>query len=221
LGSPSASEHARRAVVAVVVGVVVAVAACGPSRAAYQLDVDRVVRTPARAREAPAPATLAPQPWRVGQWTLHRMTSGDELAYERVRIVAQDACGWWIEQVRQSYTERVEVKACYRAPDGTTPGIDLLQQIVVRRDATDPVTLDFRGGQNADTKQQLAAVLADVTFDARSLAGATREDVQVPAGQFRQAARAGDQWFHPAVPLGGLVRAQRPAGEAVLLDYGP
>lgn len=207
--------------------------ACGPSRAAYQLDVDRVLRTPARPRELAAPASLAPRPWRVGQWALYAVT-GTERAYERLRVVAHDACGWWIEQVRQSPTERVEVEACYRdAPEGVASSLELLQEITIRRDATDPVTLDFRHGANAATKRQLAAVLANLTIDAGALATAPREDVTVPAGTFRQAARtelalaAGGQrdhvtrWIHPAVPLGGTVRVDAATGTVALLDYGP
>jgi hypothetical protein len=60
------------------------------------------------------------------------------------------------------------------------------------------------------------------------------QDVAVPAGRFRQCIRADATvargcsgklmtgWFHPAVPLGGMVQGRTPDGQLTmeLVDFG-
>ncbi len=208
--------------------------------AGYRSDVDAVLAANARggARVGP-PAALVPQPWRVGQWALYRTQHDGDLGYEKVGVVGQDACGMWIERVRQDYRHRTVTKICYRdmpqlPADARTiaDAIDLVQVEISQHDGARARVLDFRGGQNAQLKQAMQAFGAELVSFAWT-AALPRQDVSVPAGTFEATARTTanvdvgfmsvtvDAWVHPEVPVEGLVESRSSNGiETALLAYG-
>jgi hypothetical protein len=200
-------------------------------------------------REVPASTTLESLPWKVGQWALYRRQapnrSGEKsVTYQTISVLAEDACGIWIKVVQQAGADRSEWTACFRATSDSQSSrslLDRLQVVITQRSGHKPIVTDFRAGRDADRRSELAWIAA--VSRRRSWAGIepvpgpVREDVEVPAGRFRQAVRetVGDSqgamqwshWYHPDVPFSGVIRTSAVrAGhtdggyELILLDYG-
>jgi hypothetical protein len=211
---------------------VIFVVACAPN---YQADIDRTLaRAPTEHREIAAPTALQLQPWKVGQWTLYRVTRNADVGYIEVSIMAQDTCGIWLHQITQSTEHRLDVRICYRSmPTDGKP--DLVQIVKVKVDESETRTVDFH---DFDTKAEelKKAVLAYTTsfpIDWHDNTALPREDLDLPAGHFAQAVRgtgtsvlpsgASDStvWSHPDVPIGGTLKVSTDNGtELVLVAYG-
>jgi hypothetical protein len=199
----------------------------------YKGDVDRVLAAHAGpAPQVAAPTALEPQPWRVGQWALYKTSQGGDVGYEKDSVVAQTACGIWIERLVQSYEHRSLWKSCWASdPSAGTRAIDRIQVVVMQVDDRHPIVVDFRDGKNAQLRHTLDGVLMRLLWKVD--ANLPREDVDVPAGHFAQTARSTTTvsmgaksfdftaWVHPEVPLGGLVKGRASDGtDALLLAYG-
>lgn len=189
--------------------VLIALAACGgkskPAAPPYVSDVDQVLATKPAPREVAAPAALEAQPWKVGQWALYRMTTGDVVGYMRYRAVAQDTCGMWFEQTIADRSSKLVIKLCLPSPPDLTTAAQATVQ--VNDGPAQPMTPPPKNMTLAGTgwTQQ---------------AGAPREDVTVPAGRFAGTVKttmtlkgvATTVWSHPAVPLAATVKAQAANG---------
>jgi hypothetical protein len=208
-------------------------AACGGSAQ----DVDTVIAAHHHDRTIAPSTTRRIRPWQVGQWTLSKVTSGNEIGYVRQSIVAQDACGIWLESAAQSRHGRTVSKACFRAAPthevDPTAELDALQAAMVRQGSR-TVVVDFRNGQNPNTKRTMMANLKNtVTFAWESSPSDELTTVAVPAGRFEgvahvvsrlwidQSMQTVDTWIHPDVPISGAVKSVATDGsDSELLDYG-
>ncbi len=196
----------------------IVLAACGGGTSkppAYVSDVDQVLAPTPAPREIAAPAaTIEPQAWKVGQWALYRMTTGDVVGYMRYRAVAQDACGLWFEQTIADRSTKLVIKLCLASP----PDLGSAAQ----------ATVEVNGG----APQPLNPPPKDMTLAGAGWArqaDAPREDLGVPAGRFAGAVKttmtlkgvATTVWSHPAVPLAGTVKVKAANGVTTeLVDFG-
>ena len=203
----------KRALVASVV-----LAACGGGTSkppAYVSDVDGVLAAKPAARDVAAPATLEAQPWKVGQWALYRMTTGDVVGYMRYRAVAQETCGLWFEQTIADRSTKLVIKLCLASPPDLASATQASLQV------------------NSGAPQVLNPPPKDMTLAGAGWAqqaDAPREELRVPAGHFAGSVKttmtlkgvATTVWSHPAVPLAGTVKVQAANGVTTeLVDFGP
>jgi hypothetical protein len=184
----------------------------------------------------PEPAvSYEPLRWREGQWRRHRIVERDgRQTVSRVTVKRVDESGFWLEQEHTSYDGEVQITTVHfeAQPSSMERALELVRGVVVRMQ--DGETMSWHFGSGDDTrKAELAGAIV-------SIAGLVErpspplEDVKVPAGQFRgcmklaaYVARGASGkpitgWYHPSVPLGGMVQGQSPDGEATmeLLEYG-
>jgi hypothetical protein len=178
-----------------------------------------------------APDTFTPVPWKVGQWTRHRITeSNGRSSTLTYKIVSEQDGAHWIEVVTGA------------ANAGT-----VLQILMRLTDRTKPEQGEILGAKikmpNGGVKKLEGAVLAAASAGYKkslrhlslpSLAGLPRETVTVPAGTFRGCFKFSDTtavaglelkstvWSHPDVPISSLVKNQSEDGSTFLelLDYG-
>ena len=217
--------------------------ACGPKiNPAYQMRVDRILAEhPAKDNRIEAPRTLAPQPWKVGQWAIYKVweTNGD-IGFERLSVVKQDDCGIWVETFHVSPRTKTISQVCFeRMPFDSDPdkavkqALDLVR-IMKTKSGDEPVqTIDFSTPQGAMMRGMMQGMSQGMYFDWRIDDSVPREVISVPAGTFVQAAQitatvrlgfitlTSQVWVHPAVPLNGSVRTEGPKGyRTELLAYG-
>jgi hypothetical protein len=186
-----------------------------------------------------AARSLAPRPWAVGQWTLYRLSSPGHVGYMKHSIVAKGTCGFWLETMVVSgrYDDRLVVKVCFRAmPDlHTDPATEVdLYQAFMSRQGRRTVVIDFRNGQNPNTKRMVRELLQSfIALAWQSAPQAQAQDTVVPAGTFAGAARVTarvifleslttvEAIVHSDVPIGGTLKsASANGGEIILLDFG-
>jgi hypothetical protein len=206
-------------------------AACS---AAYHGDVDTVLASHHSEHvQAAPPEELAPQPGKAGQWALYRTADRDgEVGYQLVAIT-RGRCGIWLEVVWGTATHRTVSKTCYRAmPDfaaRTKSWEGLLAVAVTQLDADDPVIVDLRDPDGRSLAPRLQLARFHAVFDSARWRheDLPREDVDVPAGRFARAVRATSakraitSWFHPEVPITGLVESRSDDGARVeLVAFG-
>lgn len=186
--------------------------------------VDAVLGAHVVPRHVAAPASLDGKPWRVGQWALYR-TGGAVPGYERIAVVAIDACGMWILDDQDRYQGSRRYLMCFAPGRGNAP-VDRLRIAILRFGTGAPRVFDFRDGGHVAGRLAFAP-LVDRLAPPRGIAVSVspRDDIVVNAGSFAQAVRLTEggitRWIHPAVPLGGIVRSRSAHGfESVLLAYG-
>jgi hypothetical protein len=197
--------------------VIALVVACGGGKSkppAYVSDVDQVLAVKPGPRDVAAPTSLESRPWKVGQWALYRMRTGDVVGYMRYRAVAQDTCGLWFEQTIADRSTKLVIKLCLPSPPDLTTAAQATMQ--VNDGAAQPL--------NPPPKN---VVLAGAGWSQQ--ADAPREELTVPAGRFAGTVKttsmlkgvATTVWSHPAVPLAGTVKAHAANGVTTeLVDFG-
>jgi hypothetical protein len=203
----------------VVVAAAAVVIGCAAPRVSYRAWVDTVTAPAARAtQEVPWPAKLRSREWKVGQWLLYKKTVGG-LAFERVSVVAEDRCGSWIEWLTVSYERHERWLLCLSK--------NRLHVGTLEVDGSRPVAVDFRDGRNPEVRRGLEErlwLLLEMPRAEELSAG--YENVDVPAGRFRNAIRnerpGVQRWVHPDVPLGSVIKVSSADGseQQVLLAYG-
>ncbi len=168
---------------------------------AYRANIAATL-APRASPSIPAPATVEPKPWAIGQWSLYKMTMDGEVGYEQLGVVAVDACGIWVQLVTQSARSRTTITGCVHAdPDGHKRVAD-----VVWDHAGYVWTSDGRG------RPEEVWLLEAFTPTWRG-GDSPGEVVDVAAGHFEGAIRepvSSDgtiAWSHPAVPFGGRIRS--------------
>jgi hypothetical protein len=112
-------------------------------------DLSDVLSVRPLAKDVPASPVMSPQPqpWKVGQWALYKRILNTQPDYYRESIVAQDACGIWLDEVSESIWQRHEVLTCWREMPQPLPperAVELLQVLIVKYDDTLVVMRDFR-----------------------------------------------------------------------------
>lgn len=197
-----------------------------------------LAKHPAQTKTYPA-APLNPQAWKVGQWTLSRTERKGVVGYERIGVVGQDACGWWIETVRQDAKTRNISKVCFEkqpelpkaATGNARPALDYVKVIMSKTDDQAVQTIDMNSSQGQMMKSMMGTNVA--MFQWSFGPDAEKKDVTVPAGTFQGAARVDASaqvafikvtatgWVHPAVPLNGSVRTEASDGSVTeLVAFG-
>jgi hypothetical protein len=184
-----------------------------------------------------APRGYAARPWAEGQWVLWKLTSAKgEVSIMRQSVVRKDAKGLWLETEIQGWrSHTVQKTLVSRQPTGLEDVADvILRSINSTGDQRPPQVYDFEDGGPAATlmKGLMKGMVAGVSAPSR-LPDFVKEDVQGPAGSFREAARFQSKvvifgmeslstvWFHPAVPLHGMVKSvSKEGGSGELLDFG-
>jgi hypothetical protein len=221
---------------------VLSLTACsGPQiKAAYKSDVDATLAAQSPAQRELPRAALEPRAWKVGQWALYRTNTDGKPGYEKLSIVGEDECGFWLEQVQQDYYQRSISKICYSRmpwlPDDSghyvADTLDLVQVMITQGNGGRLQIWDFRKNpQMKDSMKMLAQTL--VTFDWVKKESLPREDLVVPAGRFDGTATfpftltvlwktiTVTTHIHPEVPVYGVVRTDASTGRiSELLSFG-
>jgi hypothetical protein len=211
-------------------------AACAPARPSLKEAADRGAAPGATPRDLAAQRQLEPMRWQVGQWTLTRsVNEKGEATFARTAVAAQEAAGFWIETDLEEPRRRAVTRVLYAAmPRSAAETTALVRRIVIREDGKPEQVIDL-----APNGAAAAAAGRDAGPYARgALASApgphVREDATVPAGTFRGCARVEAKaeaspfpadatiWYHPAVPLGGVVKSVSADGRWTLelVDFG-
>jgi hypothetical protein len=180
-------------------------------------DVDRrIKRLGPPAQTYPAPASPAPLPLVVGQWTQHAMTDDQgRPSFLTMKLVGEDLGSFWLELLEETYS-----------------GKRVTKMLVYFGDRTSATAMDIRaiktrvgeGEVKEATPEELQASRTNwqgiLTMLAASWQGLPQEEARVPAGIFAGSYKRQTEpgwgplgststtWSHPAVPISGLVRSQ-------------
>ncbi len=170
---------------------------------------DVPLAAPADPPTAPAePPVLLP--WKIGQSVTYEVTDKQQTKTVTLRVVAEDACGFWLDVDNGDQTLRMCVT---RAP------LLEVHTLVVRKDGLTTAVTD---GPPADAST-VAPLLELLTADWNGRRGMPREDVTTPATTFPAALKEVNggrtRWSHPAVPLGGVVRETEGDVSTILVDF--
>jgi hypothetical protein len=186
---------------------------------------------------AAAPMSYAPLQWAEGQWRKHRIGERDGRAtVTTLAVVKQDSSGTWIEQQHTGLDGRTQVVKVLYATQPATPeeAYEAARAIAIRFEDGTTFSASFPAGDADDEKKaEFTATIVSMA----GLSGALRDptqDVGIASGRFAACKRmtapvargpggkriAG--WYHPSVPLGGMVRGESPDGESTLelVDFG-
>jgi hypothetical protein len=187
---------------------------------------------PSPGVRVPARDSLHAHPARVGQWALYRISDGASIGYEYVDVT-QGQCGVWFEVVWVARGHRTVSKVCYRTmPDldhSTERWLPLTRVAVTQRDDGVTTVFDLQAGDGVANQRFIDLCRFQSTFDGARWRhdDLPREDVDAIAGQFAGAVRVISanhdlkMWFHPDVPLTGLVRSHaRDGTDLELVSFG-
>ncbi len=199
--------------------------------AAAKADVDRRVAALAPSTRAfPAPTTAEPPPLAAGQWITVKQTDQDgRPSFNTFKIVGMQDGAYWYEVSMDSYYGHTAVR-----------------MLLAVGDRRDPATFDVRAYFIKDAEGRVqempAATLGMVRSTYQSMLDQLvirwdqlpQEDVTVVAGSFSMSFKGrstvsmagmsatSDVWYHPAVPVNGLVKSigvDRPS-TLELIDFG-
>lgn len=212
--------------------VAVLVAACTPSiDGAAKADLDRRLAAMQPAgRQVEAPAAPAPMPLEVGQWLVIKQVDAEgRPSLSTYKIVGAEGDAWWLEVDSETYFGRSGVRMLVALGDRQDPAAFELRRVFTRDNGgtvteMPPPML----GMMRSTYQPILDSMV-IRWDALP-----QEDAAVIAGAFAGCYRgvssvavagrtiASDVWWHPAVPINGVVRAvgHDPATTTELVDFG-
>jgi hypothetical protein len=147
-----------------------------------------------------------------------------------LKLVGEDLGSYWLEILDESYLGQTLTKMLlYFGDRSSAAAMDI--KLLRTRDAAGRVTEAVDASQLADARPRWQALFSLLTA---AWQGLPQEDASVPAGTFSACYQREDGpgwilggadsrvWFHPLVPLTGLVRAQavsRP-GTMELVAFG-
>jgi hypothetical protein len=156
---------------------------------------------------------------------------GARVGYE-LFDVTKGKCGIWFEIAWVTRDHRTVSKVCYKAmPDLDQPSVSwlpLVRVIVMQNDDFLPVVIDLRH-RDSMSKNDLDLTSFQGTFDAARWRhyDLPRNDVDVTSGRFTRAVQVTNEqgdltmWFHPAVPITGMVKSHAGGGrELSLVAFG-
>jgi len=225
----------------------VAVSGCTAAiKPAMKQQTDQMLgRYQSGSRVVAAPQAPRMKPWRTGQWVVYRDKDSDgNNRYVKNSIVAEDACGIWLEQEIQDYYGRTITKTCYSSMPAVLAATEqdvgnriseLMQVIVTKSNDAKPVVMDFRTETGRMQRMLLGSMgMGEFTGSIRLQTDKPQQDIATTAGEFEKTyvtegmTRFGpvrlmsDIWFHPEVPVSGIVRSVTGDGKYTreLLDYG-
>lgn len=213
-----------------------ALVACAPSiQPQMKSATDALVAQAKGNHSEGAPSSYEPQPWKQGQWVLFRSVDKEgRPSVTRMSVVEEGAEGIWLEFDQQDYFGRTITKVLYSAqPQSAEQATDVVQKIITKRNDEAVQTMDYTDPNMAFMKGMAKSAMPAMVYP-QSVENHPKEDVSVPAGTFQGAAKYPasvtfgpiqqrlTNWFHPAVPLNGAVKAVSDDGSYTyeLLDYG-
>ena len=217
-------QSRKRSLVLGSLPVVFALVSCGPSiDPAAKADIDaRIANLPVSSTvvAAPPPGRLESMRPAVGQWVQYKVSLPEGRAkFVTKKIIAEHAGALWYERVEETYEGR------------------LVEQLLFAVDyRTDPAKVDLRAARTKNEKGRVVTLSrpslweesywaqAEAVAHTRRSSALPRETTVVPAGRFEGCYRehsADDVWWHPDVPLSGLVRKESGGGVTFeLAAYG-
>ena len=161
------------------------------------------------------PETAQPLPWAAGQWfTLKVIDEHNEPAFVTYKILGQEDGAWWVEVETDNYQGKSAIKILMDVPDRTRPDGVNIRKVSIR-DQNGNVT-EVPEATLSLTRSAYGWVVDNLIIDWTNL---PQEDVQVVAGTFQQAFKqrstvsfmgqtsTSDVWFHPVVPINGMVKS--------------
>jgi hypothetical protein len=198
---------------------------------AAKADVDRRVGAlQPNARVVPPPTVAEPMPLAVGQWATFKQTDSDgKPAIVSYKIVGMQDGAYWYEMSMDTYY-----------------GHSAMRMLVAVGDRRDPRSIDIRAVISKDYQGRVQEMPPSMLGMMKSSYGSMvdqltitwdqlpQEDTQVTAGTFAACYKTrstvelmgqsttSDAWFHPAVPVNGMVRSvgvDRPM-TMELIDFG-
>jgi hypothetical protein len=172
---------------------------------------------PAGGDNVDKPSGTELQPFKVGQWTKYRVTTDKNEVFEiTYKIVAEEDGAQWLEIVRGAADAGTVMQLLIAVKNRSDPGSLDLRAAKIRM--PNGHVREIRGKMLEPTAEGYKKTLADIFVP--NLAGATQEDVTVPAGTFHgcykrqqkvEGSRASSEqtvWIHPSIPISGLVRSE-------------
>jgi hypothetical protein len=198
---------------------------------AAMADVDRrLAATPTNPRAIAAPTVAEPMPLAVGQWATFKQTDNDgKPSIVTYKIVGMQDGAYFYEMSMDTYY-----------------GHSAMRMLVAIGDRRDPKTIDIRSITSKDYQGRVQEMPPSMIGMLKSSYGSMvdqltitwdqlpQEDAQVLGGRFAACYKTrstvefmgqsatSDAWFHPAVPVNGMVKSvgvDRPI-TMELLDYG-
>lgn len=211
---------------------------CAPATQPYRSHLDHILTVTHRSKEVAAPTDLHQHHWRLGQWSLYKLRSGNNIGAEFNFVVAEDACGTWVQHVSESYHSLDEWTFCVRPvaelPNDPEAAFDFVQVAMERIDNGTPTVIDLRH-LDAHRRSEIAWIFWSLVPQTipEIAPPIPQEDVDVPAGHFVQAFHPPtvwlgkepvrlETWLHPGAQFDGLVKQDALDGsfEKVLLAVG-
>ncbi len=201
-------------VLALIIGV-----GCAPSiDSAAKADMGaRVAGIRPPTATVPAPETFVAMSLAPGQWIQYRMVKDKgQPSFDTYEVLSAEADAFWIKAVRETSSGRV-----------------VSQMLVALGDRKDPAQIEIRAIKEEDSEGRLSEFRQPMIGSMQLLLrealawmvvpweGLPQESASVPAGRFvgcfrvrSHAEWAGvhgvwDSWWHPAVPISGMVRSLR------------
>lgn len=213
--------------------------ACAPSiNPQMKSATDSLVASVRGSHEVSAPASLEPMSWAPGQWITMRMTDvkNGRQSVMKISVVGAENGGFWVETDTQDYFHHSITKVLYSGmPHTAEEATDKMQKIITWSDDKERQEMDFTANSPAMAfSKSLMKSFAQANYVPDAISAEAREDVSVAAGTFRGCARyqvnasvgpvsqQSKSWFHPKVPLNGVVKASSDDGQwtSELLDFG-
>ena len=199
--------------------------------AAAKADVDRRLGSlQPNSRSVPPPTVAEPMPLAAGQWATFKQTDSDgKPSIVTYKIVGMQDGAYWYEMSMDTYY-----------------GHSAMRMLVAVGDRRDPKTVDIRAVISKDYKGHVTEMPPSMLGMIKSSYGSMvdqltitwenlpQENTQVTGGSFASCYKTrstvefmgqsstSDAWFHPAVPVNGMVKSvgvDRPM-TMELLDFG-
>ena len=175
-----------------------------------------------------------PKPYKVGQYVVTGMTSSSERSVSKMAIVGKEQGGWIIEtqSLTQSAESTTQILVLGMDTVYKTGTVDDLDIVWVRVKPHGQPIQTVEGPVLAMMKGFYKKGLAGL--EVQSTMGTDSETVRVPAGSFNGTVKGSSEvsflgkkfrsnaWFHPAVPINGMVKSVSDDEETIieLLDFG-
>jgi hypothetical protein len=175
-----------------------------------------------------------PIPYKVGQYVVTGMSSPSGRSVSKMAIVGKEKGGWIIEthSLTQSSESIMQMLVLGMEKVYETGTIDDLEIIWVKIKPHGETVQTIEGPMLALTKGLYKKGLAGL--EVQTAMSTESGTVSVPAGNFKGTLKASsevsflgkkylsDAWFHPSVPINGMVKSVSKNGDTIieLLDFG-
>ncbi len=181
------------------------------------------------ARTVEPPSAADPMPLAVGQWSRYEVVDDKgEPSVMTYKVVGEESGAFWLESVSETYYGRNVLLMLADFGDRRSP--ESVEVKAIKQKVGDGSVSEIPPSVVSMMSGIWKPILQNVVV---RWEGAAQEDRAAPAGRFEACYRAkvsvdfmgkshvSDAWFHPAVPLSGMVssKAEGSSQTAELLDY--